>query len=143
MISGSSNLSNSSNSSNASSTRSNHCQGCERGHKKGKMSKSHSFIYVDDGWKMISGDTSAGSAQSRSNHCLVHPQLEINTLCNQDGDLVCSQCFVDFHNGHSFTPLKNVAPHFKDEIIPKLNQVSFPFFLLSLFLSFLISNQSQ
>ena len=32
-----------------------YCEGCQRGHKKGKATKSHKFISVDDGWKFISG----------------------------------------------------------------------------------------
>ena len=30
-----------------------YCDGCQRGHKKGKATKSHKFISVDDGWKLI------------------------------------------------------------------------------------------
>jgi len=102
-----------------------YCEGCERGHKKGKATKSHSFFSVDDGWKMVSGGASGDSSQQRSAHCLVHPHLQIDSYCNIDQEPICSKCAVEFHSGHTFTKLENLLINFKDEITPQLNQVSF------------------
>ena len=114
-----------------------YCDSCQKGHKKMKMSASHTFVSVDDGWKIVSASTSTSDSASaltvRSSHCLKHPQQEINTFCNNDQEFVCPQCAVQFHSGHTFTLLENLILKFKDEITPRLIQVLF-IFSFSLFL---------
>ena len=103
-----------------------YCDGCQRGHKKGKATKSHSFISVDHGWKIMSASAASTasnsisssssssssnpsfSSQSRSNQCLIHPHQEIDTFCQTDQEPICSKCAVEFHSGHSFKNWENV-----------------------------------
>jgi len=117
-----------------------YCDGCQRGHKKGKATKSHSFISVDDGWKIVacsSNPFGSSNSQARSSYCLIHPQFEIDTFCNTDQELTCSKCVTEFHSGHIFTKIEKMATNFKDDIIPKLTQVfTSSFFLPSFFSSF-------
>ena len=116
------------------------CAECLQIHKRQKVSREHQYISVDEGWKLISGSGSGSGSDSdsphhhnhshqgekipiRSSHCLEHPNQEIDTFCEKDQELICLKCFVQFHNGHTFAPLKNMISQFKAEIEPKLAEV--------------------
>jgi len=112
------------------------CEICEKAHQKIKTTKNHRLISIE---KMK--DENQINVISKSNsqvHCQIHHQKELDLLCDDCKEPICSLC-VSKHPSHKILVLSDVVGNENQSLIDLINQVSLFIIIFILYFLFFFS----
>ena len=69
------------------------CEGCQRAHKRSRASLNHQFTTPEEGDIL-------NKLKKRIGRCSRHPAFEVTMYCDDDSELACPLCSVEYHKGH-------------------------------------------
>jgi len=102
------------------------CEICKKAHQKRKVSKDHQLIPIDE---IKDEDQIKANPQI---YCQVHQQKELDLLCNDCKEPICSIC-VPKHPSHKILTLSEVIGNESQSLIDLINKVSCFYFTFSFY----------
>jgi len=105
------------------------CEACMKGHRGGKLTKSHHLITIEE--MKSQAQIKLIIKSNNQIHCQTHQQEEMKLFCDDCELTICSLCVAQ-HPSHKILTISDVIGNEKQYLMNSINQVSF-FSLVSRF----------
>ena len=97
------------------------CKDCTKQHKFGRKTLSHELVPVGDG-KVKSSETAKTLLKMphKPMHCVLHKDEPLKCFCETCSTLICCNCMVMEHSGHTYDRIEKVTEKHKGELLSSL-----------------------
>ena len=90
------------------------CEFCTSYHKRSLRTKDHGVVSIE----AVSNEE---LFNKQTVQCSVHAEKKVKYFCQNCKEAICSNCVVDTHKGHTFSPLDDVAKEQIDSVKKSLD----------------------
>jgi len=95
------------------------CRNCERVHRAMKLRRSHKVVEIGE---KISVETVYRSMPP--SYCDRHPDNGVEIYCLECKVAICMMCYIEFHNNHKFSNIKNIDGDFRNQMASDVDKVA-------------------
>ena len=97
------------------------CKDCTRHHKSWRKTLSHELVPVGDG-KVKFNETAKTLLKMphKPMHCVLHKDETLKCFCETCSTLICCNCMVMEHSGHTYDRIEKVTEKHKGELLSSL-----------------------
>ena len=101
------------------------CKDCTKQHKFGRKTLSHELVPVGDG-KVKSSETAKTLLKMphKPMHCVLHSDEPLKCFCETCSTLICCNCMVMEHSGHTYDRIEKVTEKHKGELLSSLKSAN-------------------
>ena len=99
------------------------CKDCTKQHKFGRITFSHELVRLPvGGGKVKSSETAKTHLKMphKPMHCVLHKDETLKCFCETCSTLICCNCMVMEHSGHTYDTIEKVTAKHKGELLSSL-----------------------